>query len=281
MFLYFFIYLFLLFFSLLDFSIKKNREYDILYFLFSCFIFIVAAFRGMGNDYDGYEKIFDALKNLSILSIFDVSEVYVEPSYAILNIIVGHYLPYQTILIIMAFANVYVLFPFFRKYSPYPYISLLLYAGLFMYTGMMGLIRQSLAISICMWAIIAYKRRTFWILVGVAMTFHVSAAIVLLVRLIGDKFYTFKIYSLTVLIAIISNLFFYGLFKLIVAFMPTMIAWKLNIYLGTENGIRFGFNSAVAIRLFTFIISFCYRKKIQEHFPKYGPFIWLMFIFYH
>ena len=79
MFLYFFIYLFLLFFSLLDFSIKKNREYDILYFLFSCFIFIVAAFRGMGNDYDGYEKIFDALKNLSILSIFDVSEVYVEP----------------------------------------------------------------------------------------------------------------------------------------------------------------------------------------------------------
>ncbi|EXZ03041.1 putative membrane protein, partial [Bacteroides fragilis str. DS-208] len=57
MFLYFFIYLFLLFFSLLDFSIKKNREYDILYFLFSCFIFIVAAFRGMGNDYDGYEKI--------------------------------------------------------------------------------------------------------------------------------------------------------------------------------------------------------------------------------
>ena len=271
MFLYFFIYLFVLFFSLLDFSIKKNREYDILYFLFSCFIFIVAAFRGMGNDYDGYEKIFDALKNLSILSIFDVSEVYVEPSYAILNIIVGHYLPYQTILIIMAFANVYGLFPFFRKYSPYPYISLLLYAGLFMYTGMMGLIRQSLAISICMWAIIAYKRRTFWILVGVAMTFHVSAAIVLLVRLIGDKFYTFKIYSLTVLIAIISNLFFYGLFKLIVAFMPTMIAWKLNIYLGTENGIRFGFNSAVAIRLFTFIISFCYRKKIQEHFPKYGP----------
>lgn len=60
--------------------------------------------------------------------------------------------------------------------------------------------------------------------------------------------------------------------------MPTMIAWKLNIYLGTENGIRFGFNSAVAIRLFTFIISFCYRKRYKNIFQNTALYL-LMFIF--
>lgn len=268
---YFTVYLYLLFFSIIDFIVKRDKLYNCLYIGFALFIFFAAAFRGMGNDYDGYHAIFNSLHNRSLSEIFDASEVYVEPLYAILNIVVGNVFPYQAILVIMAFINVCLLFPFFRKYSPYPYFSLLLYAGLFMYSGMMGLIRQSLAIAICMWAIVAYRKKIFWWLIGLAIGFHSSAAIVIIVRFIKTKFYKFKFYFIALLIAVISNISFYGIFKLITAFMPAVVAWKLNIYMGTEEGIHFGFNTAVAIRLFTFILAYYYRKQISEYFPKYGP----------
>lgn len=269
--LYFIIFIFLLYMALIDFVVKKDKIYDYLYICFALFIFFVAAFRGMGNDYDGYRAIFNSLHNRSLYEVFDSSEVYVEPLYAILNIVVGNIFPYQAMLVIMAFINVCVLFPFFRKYSPFPYFSLLLYAGLFMYTGMMGLIRQSLAIAICMWAIVAYRKRFSWGVIALAVGFHSSAAIVIIVRFVKTEFYKFKIYFLALLIAIVSNISFYGIFKLITAFLPAMVAWKLDIYMGTEEGIRFGFNTAVAIRLFTFILAYYYRKQISEYFPKYGP----------
>lgn len=268
---YFIVYLYLLFFSIIDFTIKKNKSYNFLYIGFAFLLFFAAAFRGMGNDYDGYRTIFDSLHNRPFYEIFDASEVYVEPLYAILNIIVGYVFSYQAVLVIMAFINVCVLFPFFRKYSPYPYFSLLLYAGLFMYTGMMGLIRQSLAIAICMWAIVAYRKRFSWGLIALAVGFHSSAAIVIIVRFVKTEFYEFKIYLFALLIAVISNISFYGIFKMITVFLPAMVAWKLDIYMGTEGGIHFGFNTAVAIRLFTFILTYCYRKQISERFPKYGP----------
>lgn len=269
--LYFVVYLYLLSFSSIEFMLKKDRIYDYLYGCFAIFIFFVAAFRGMGNDYDGYRAIFESLQGKTFADIFDASEVYVEPVFAVLNILIGRIFPYQAILVVMALANIGILFPFFRKYSPYPYVSLLLFAGMFMYSGMMGLIRQSLAIAICLWAMAEpHSKRFFW-LIGTAVMFHASALLVIFVRLLKNKFYSFKTYFIIIGIAVVSNLFFYEIFKLIVSFAPEVIAWKLNTYLSTESGTHFGFNAAVAIRICTFLLAYTYRKRIASAFPAYGP----------
>lgn len=269
--LYFIVYGYLLSFSVLDFIVKKDRTYTCLYIGFAVFIFFVAAFRGMGNDYEGYQAIFHSLQGRSFSHIFDASEVYVEPGFAVLNILIGALFPYQAILVVMALANVSIIFPFFRKYSPYPYVSLLLFAGMFMYSGMMGLIRQSLAIAICMWAMADPRSKRFFWLIGTAVLFHASAVLVLFVRLLKNTYYSFKSYAVMLGIAVMSNLFFYGVFKVIVPLFPTVIAWKLNTYIGVESGTHFGLNVAVAIRLCTFFLAYAYRRRIADTFPKYGP----------
>lgn len=269
MYIYFLLYFYLFSMSILDFGVKKNEIYNYLYLIFALFVFFIAAFRGMGNDYEGYQAIFQSFQNLSFKDIFNPSEVYVEPGFAILNILLSTF-PYQTILVVMAAANITILFPFFRKYSPYPYITLLFFAGMFMYSGMMGLIRQHLAIAICMWAMIEPHKRRFWWLVLLATLFHYTAIFVILVKVLKDDYYSFKTYLLIGGVAVVSNLLFYETFKLMVGFLPEVIAWKLNIYLGTEEGVRFGFNAAVAIRLFTFVLCYIHRKQIVKFFPKYG-----------
>lgn len=269
--LYFIVYTYLLSFSALDPILKKDRIYTYMYAGFAVFIFFVAAFRGMGNDYEGYRAIFQSLQGRPFSHIFDASEVYVEPVFAVLNIIVGNFFPYQAVLAVMALANAGVLFPFFRKYSPYPYVSLLMFAGMFMYSGMMGLIRQSLAVAICMWAMASPRSKRFFWLVGLATMFHASALLVVFVRWLKNRFYSFKTYCVAIGIAVLSNLFFYGIFKLLIPLAPTVITWKLNTYIDSESGTHFGLNAAVILRLFTFFLAYFYRKRVAEAFPKYGP----------
>ena len=254
---------------MIDFVIKKDSLYNYLYFLFAIFIFFVAGFRAMGNDYDGYEEIFKEIKNLSFFQILDPSKVFVEPFFTVLNISLSGF-PYQTILIVMAAANILVLFPFFLKYSPYPYVTLLFFSGMFLYSGIMGSIRQSLALAICLWAMVNYNNKKFWWLLFVAAMFHYTAVLVLIVRFLKNEYYSRKTYITIIVMAICSNLLFYEIFKRLIVFLPAVVTWKLEIYLATEEGTHFGLNAAVAIRLFTFILAYTYRDKIQEKFPKYG-----------
>ncbi len=270
MLLYIIIFIYLLLLSLVDFIIRKDTLYNYFYFLFAIFIFFVAGFRAMGNDYDGYEEIFDAIKKLSFIEIFDPSKVFVEPFFTVLNITLSS-LPYQTLLIVMAGANIAVLFPFFRKYSPYPYVTLLFFAGMFLYSGIMGSIRQSLALAICLWAMINHNNKKFWWLLFVATMFHYTAILVVIIRFLRNDYYKRSTYILIGVMAIFSNLLLYEIFKKIVAYLPAVIAWKLEIYLATEKEIHFGLNTAIVIRFFTFILAYRYRDKIALEFPKYGP----------
>jgi|GEM_PF-1231810 len=270
MLLYIIIFIYLLLMSIVDFTIKKDGVYDFFYVLFAVFIFFVAGFRAMGNDYDGYEDIFNAIKNLSFFEIFNPSKVFVEPFFTVLNITLSGF-PYQTLLAVMAAANISVLFPFFRKYSPYPYITLLFFAGMFMYSGIMGSIRQSLALAICLWAMINYQNKKFWWLLFVATMFHYTAVLVLIVRFLKNEYYTLRTYITIGVLAVFSNLLLYGIFAKLIVFLPAVITWKLEIYLATEKDTHFGLNVAVAIRLFTFVLAYIFRDKIVAAFPKYGP----------
>ena len=263
---YFFIYAVLFMLGLADLVVKKNWVYTYVYILFGLFILFFAGFRTCSIDYQGYLEIFNNLKNTPLKNMLD-PDVIVEPAYAFLNITLGNF---NAVIFVMALLNILILFPFIKKYSPYPFMSLLFYAGLFLYAGLMGLIRQSMAISICLWAMVSLKNKRFFSLVALAMMFHVSAVIVVFARLIKNSFYRFRTYLITMGIAIAANLLFYGTFKLLVNYLPTFVEWKLEFYLAAGEGTRFGFNEAVMIRLFTFALAFAYRDRIREAFPK-GP----------
>ena len=233
----------------------------------------MAAFRTMGNDYDGYNIIFDRLQKASLKDLFDSSVTYVEPAYSMLNIAFGKLFPFQSVIIIMAALNSIILFPFIKKYSPYPFISFLLFAGMFLYSGMMGLIRQSLAASICLWAMMEKSNRRFILLLLSAIVFHYSAIFIVITRLFQNKIYPLKKYILLGIIALFSKFFFMGILKLLIPLLPNVISWKLGIYIAEEAGLSFGINSAIILRLFAFTLAYKYRNKIVEYFPKYGAMI--------
>ena len=281
---YFCIYVFLFFMSIIDFKVKKNTNYNHVYILFCLFIFLMVALRTMGNDYEGYHKIFDSLQGVSVTEIFDPTVTFVEPAFSILNIIAGKLFPFQAVIIIMAILNSLILFPFIKKYSPYPFLSFLLFAGMFMYSGMMGLIRQSLAVSICLWAMLEKNNKKFILLVITAMTFHYTVIFIVITRFFKNTIYSTKKYLLLGGIAIFSKFFFMGILKLLLPILPEVISWKLNIYIAEEAGKSFGINSAIILRLFAFILAYKCRFKILELFPKYGAMIiniyFLSIIFY-
>jgi hypothetical protein len=144
----------------------------------------------------------------------------------------------------------------------------------------MGLIRQSLAISICLWLMGKYpsKRFIFWGGIGVAMLFHATAIIVIPVKLLKNLFYKLKSYVLILLIAILVNITFYVIFQRIIQYFPLFFREKLKYYLQIEQGTYFGLNNAVLIRLFTFIMAYIYRKEIIVNFNQGALFVNIYFL---
>ena len=276
---YYIVFSVFLLLALFDFVAKKDKGYLIIYSLIAFFILIYAGFRTCSIDYQGYKYNYDLLRNTSILNIFEAGMLF-EPAYVVLNILSPNF---ESVIFIMALVNIVILFPFFFKYSPYPFITILLYSGMFLYSGLMGLVRQSLAISICLWAMVDPKNKKFFLLIIVAMTFHVTALIVCSVRFLKNKVYSVKQYASILALAILSNILMYDVFASVINYFPGIMAAKLNYYLMIEEGTGFGFNSAVAIRLLTFVLALWHIKAISSKF-RIGPLIlnlyFLSLVFY-
>lgn len=269
---YFCIYFFLLIMSIIELDSKNYSAFRLyMYVCFSIFMIVIAGFRTMGFDYEGYLLIYNSLQGLSIENITDANLVYVEPLYAILNLLYPN--SFQTVIFIMATLNIIILFPFIHRYSAYPFISLLLYSGMFMYSGMMGLMRQSLAISISLWAVVNYNNRRFWWYLLFAIGFHYSVVIIVLIKLLGNKLLKIKTYLEIIVASIVSNLCFYKTFVVLCILLPAVIAWKLNNYIIEEAGSSFGLNIAVIIRVITFSLALNYCGKNSTNNTITGLFI--------
>lgn len=267
-FIYYFVYCVLFILASFDMVAKKNSKYLVVFFAISIFILMYAGFRTCSIDYDGYRLNYDIVFNANIFNIYE-SDIQMEPAYVLINLLSPNF---ESVIFIMAFLNILILFPFFYKYSPYPFVTLLFFSGMFLYSGVMGLVRQSLAIAICLWAMVDPKNRKFFWLILIAMTFHASAVIVCAVRFLKNEIHELKWYLIVFLLAIFSNIFLYEAFLKFVSYLPSFMEGKLNYYIIEEEGTTFGFNNAVAIRLFTFSLGFYYIKAIAKIF-KIGPLI--------
>lgn len=193
-------------------------------------LIILGMFRGetVGGDLENYIPHFDAI--VKINSVFEIWDVSVkEPGYQILTYIIGKICPeHRAFLSVTSILSLIGPLYLIYKYSPRITLSIYLYYALGFYTNTFNNIRQSLALSICFFALPALfdkKFRRFLIIVLLAVTFHYSAIFfVSLYPLVNSRFSLRKI-CIILLIAIIL----YGVFSIsIMKTLLTIMAFKYD-----------------------------------------------------
>lgn len=208
------------------------------------FIFFIG-FRTCGFDYYSYKEwhqVISTSSNWLQASLW----IGAEPGYGFLNHLIGNY---QWVLFVMAVATLGILFSFFYKYSPYYFLSLILYLPN-LYGGSMGQMRQALAVAIGLWAIASIQnKKKFFILLVCALMFHVSAVFLLMLLFIPQKLQSRKYYFVGLLVAVCINWAGELLFVKLVGLFPEFIARKIEFYMIAEEGYTTGLNLSMILRL--------------------------------
>lgn len=180
--LFYIIILFLVLISTKSFDIKKVSN-GFGYCLASFILILVAILRfDVGWDYQSYYTILDE----------EIKAGYIrfEPLSLLISFI-AMYFNMPSIFFILSGLIMYVTaFYAFKRFSVSPSISLIVYVGLF-YLISLSIIRQALAISVCIYAyryVISHNFKKYFICIIVATLFHYSAIISLIVYPIFHRF---------------------------------------------------------------------------------------------
>lgn len=245
--------------SLFEIYTKYRNTVPKMYF-YTCFAFILFLFIGLrscGFDYDNYQYYFNNLKQ-SDFWVGNASYFGIEKGYALLNYLCSDY---RTLLLIMSFLTVGTYSYFIYKKSPYPFLSLFLLLGTFVYPMMMGQYRQALAIGFCIMAIL-YRKRVLLCLffMALALLFHVSALIVILALLMPNRILNWKFYSFLLLCALICNFSLKDIFNEYLSLFPSFVENKMEVYVEAEKDMRYGLNLAMLLRLMIFILFWWKRR---------------------
>ncbi|TDQ09910.1 EpsG family protein [Pedobacter metabolipauper] len=178
-----FIFLFLTVISILD-VVKCPVNLRVLLLIFSGLILVLTAGLRYGDrDYLNYIEIYDLVAKLFV--DFDAALVHGEPGYLMLNRIFKTMgIGVTGVFLFMAFCSVGLSLNFFRKYTPYFLIALLIYFSHVFLLRDMVQIRAGLAASISLYALTYVEKRRFWpfiIIILLAASFHGAVLVMILV----------------------------------------------------------------------------------------------------
>lgn len=246
----------------------KDRDLHLYLFITTVlFLILFVGFREVGFDYNSYRNIYNSCSRFWI----DNSKVQmIEKSYALLN----HIMPsYRSLLLFMAFITLTLQMSFIYKYSPAPFASIFFYIGVLLYGSVMGQYRQALALAIIVWAYALrdYKLRCLSLII-LASLFHVSAVVALVIFFIPRHLCKGRLYLLLFLAAIIINLTAGTLITNAVQFLPAFVAAKFNTYASLQEGVIYGFNPAMVLRVTVFCIFYFNREYIASF--RHGAFFY-------
>lgn len=244
-------------------TLKNGNKYAKPYFycILIFTIFLIVAFRKCGFDYDNYLYWFNSLqsdywKNNAVT-------MGIEIGYAWINNVVGSY---RTLLIIIAALTMGIYSTFIYKKSPYPFLSLYLLLGTFLYPTLMGQYRQGAAIAFFLLALLYRKNQILFCTIIVCGSFlHVSILLTLVTLFVPDKLLTKKQYLAIIIIALLCNVGSYDIFLSMIDSMPDFVAAKLNVYQKTEQGTILRFNLAMLLRIIIFLIFYKERYCISQY----------------
>lgn len=255
-------------FALLDVLIQRwNGARKIyLYAVITFSLFLIVGYRDCGFDMDNYMYYFRVLNSGLWKSNAEI--LGVENGYAYLNYVAYSY---RQLLLLMAFFTIGLYSYFIYKYSPLPFFSIFLLLATFIYPFAMGQYRQALAISIVLLASLYREKRFLFIgLIVLAVLFHVSSILAVLLLFVPAKICSRKSYVIFLLLAFFSNLFLGSIFFQYIDSLPEFVATKLIVYIETEKGISYGLNLAMLLRLITFSLFWCNRNAISQF--SYGTY---------
>lgn len=239
-------------------------------FLALFFVFLLA-FTGLrykvGYDYDSYKSIFD------MVTIKNFMSLYVEPGYTGLNLLLKSIgLGFQAVLFVVAAISLFFKYEAIKKYSIYPFVSLIIYFSSNFIIQDFGQIRQGLAIAMTLYSIGAIKERKlfkFLALMAVAVSFHYSAVIFVPFYFLGNIKLSYK----KILAILAASILFYvmilmGVFEYLIVnvLKSEYILWKYKAYSGTPLGF---FDFTFAFRVFVFAAFAYLEEKIRPACPYY------------
>lgn len=223
---------------------KKIKPVSFIWFVactFLLFVLIIGMFRGIGigTDYYSYLYIFKVESDIEI--------GFVELIRFVKYLGGG----FQTFISLIFLSSFFIKIYFFQKISPIPYISIMIYLGFWFLVYDMNGIRQGLAMSITLassWYLLNGKKKTYYLLVFLAILFHYSAIVFLPFIFILKKEFSNKI-------AIV----FVGAFLLIAQFN---ISESITMFL-----INFlGFDNVVAEKMLTYGRDTSYNANVLYSF---------------
>ena len=277
------------------FLIKDKKKFVI---LVAIQLFLMLALRDvtMGVDMDNYMGGYNYISKMdfgglmSSLKPSGVSELvypyYYENGYTILNWIASHIgIGFHGLLVICAGINIASVSYFIYKYSKNPWFSFVIFCtfGFFIYD--FGILRQSLALSMVIWAyVLADRRKLFFTILSflLALSFHRAAIIAL--PILGLLYFRVKLITkkgllylliFTIPIIVFSN-FIYG--NIIANVMSAMD----KLYIAHENGLNkriFLLFGMAIFMLFTYDFSkiktkidsvSCYALMFSLYFSIFG-----------
>lgn len=219
-----------------NFVIKPQINIGILISIF--LVFFAGGRVNTGLDYVGYEDYFIKVQNGSLGLINPI----VEPMYVILSMISPSY---RVLLFIMAIGCVVVKYIALRKLG----VKLIAFAMFFYFSSFflyydMGIMRQGLAMGICLLSIpcAEKKDKKFFIYIIIASLVHISALLFMVIYFFSDKEFSRTIYYAMMGLAIIfavmagSSVVQNGLIeRLIEAVAGGYINHKYNRYFSYET----------------------------------------------
>lgn len=190
-------------------------------------------FRGLevGNDTPMYVRYFNTLSGLKSIKMYNWR---FEFGYRLYNCLISQFFRNaHALLLVSAIVTMVLLFKAFKKVSPIPVYSVTFFLAAAMYYNTYNMIRQYLAMVICVQALLFLmekKRFKFVILTVIAGLFHTTAFLVLVCLLFSLIPYNKNRRYVYVVIGLIVTVFFSSLVIFLVRLMP-----KYSGYLNSES----------------------------------------------
>lgn len=263
MIIYLTIFCILVLFGFLDIiRLKGNQKVIFIFVIFILFILLDGLRWETGTDWSLYQDFF--LKNSK------EKWMVFEPGYVLINQIIysisGNY---SVFLIFIAFLIYSLYLKSINDYAIYPLITILFFYCFFI--GYMGMNRQHIALAISLFSFRYIISKEFWkfsLCVAIAALFHRTAFIFFVTYFLNRSIQPYSL-LLGLIIVYLLNPVIASLIKPFVSAMPSQIAYKLNIYLVSEDtNSTFGIIMGTMKRALIFLPLYLNKNRLKEKYPS-------------
>ena len=238
-----------------------NKRKDVISFFYVLiaisFVAIGGFTEGNGLDWYAYQSI--SQEKISINDIWNHSQY--EPLFLLLY---DSFPTFHVFLFVFVCLNFILLSKTIISNSPYVIISIFIYVCVYYFLGIMGQLRQALAISLIVfsWPYIKSKKIIFFVLL--ASLFHYSAIICLLYYCVPNRLFKKHVYLCVLLFICFTFEYFQSL---LLTALENFSYGKVLLYVNIEDG---GISTVfILYKLFVFFL-FLYRiDRCVTNLPKY------------